>query len=572
MRRSDDRDVPESATDRDLIRRVRDGDTAAFAELWNMHAAPARAFSVRLTQSFDADDLVSEAFTRIFALLQSGKGPDGPFRPYLYVTIRNTATSWARRNREIPSDEPEDIPDPRATDTQILANVDAEMTLRALNTLPERWQRILWHTEVEGLSAQAVAEKMSMSANSAAALSYRAREGLRQAWIQMHIDSSTAGSEHRWALEHVGKWARNSLSTRAERRMTTHLESCGNCSVIASEARATSATFTSTALPIAVGIAGTGGLGWTARSSISRSGDSTRDADRGPAASTIVRRVRKQPAVTVAVGILTALVAAGAIASTLDGAPVTPRKPIAEDRSAPQPTSSPRVETTTPTSPPPPTAPEERSPDGRNTAAPRTFPTPAQEPWDVRPPGADGITTPGTSNEPKRTDQSGASTPKAISFAITSVDTSETALYPIVSGTADPDTVVTLSARNQTLGTVRAGADGRWRSSELSGLPAGTSEITASNGRMSDSQEATLTRPAVSIAFRGDEITVMIFGIPEVQYVATWDDNEVGSAIADESGYVSVIASVSAAGTHSLVVHAKAESRTGPRTSLNTHQ
>jgi len=48
---------------------------------------------------------------------------------------------------------------------------------KAFASLPERWQAVLWHAEVEGQKPAEVAVLLGMSANSVSALAYRAREG-----------------------------------------------------------------------------------------------------------------------------------------------------------------------------------------------------------------------------------------------------------------------------------------------------------------------------------------------------------------------------------------------------------
>ena len=45
---------------------------------------------------------------------------------------------------------------------------------------------VLWHTEVEQQKPADIAPLLGMSANSVSALAYRAREGLRQAFLSQH--------------------------------------------------------------------------------------------------------------------------------------------------------------------------------------------------------------------------------------------------------------------------------------------------------------------------------------------------------------------------------------------------
>ena len=94
---------------------------------------------------------------------------------------------------------------------------------------------MLWYTEVEGMDPHEVAPIMGITANSVAALSYRAREGLRKAWLQAHISDATASGECQWTMGHLGDHTRNGLSARDAERMTDHLEDCAKCTIVSEE-------------------------------------------------------------------------------------------------------------------------------------------------------------------------------------------------------------------------------------------------------------------------------------------------------------------------------------------------
>ena len=76
-------------TDEELLSAVRDGDQRAFGDLWRRHSRAGMRAAHSFKHLGEPADLVSEAFTRIFTVLQRGSGPTGAFRPYLYTTIRN---------------------------------------------------------------------------------------------------------------------------------------------------------------------------------------------------------------------------------------------------------------------------------------------------------------------------------------------------------------------------------------------------------------------------------------------------------------------------------------------------
>ena len=90
---------------------------------------------------------------------------------------------------------------------------------------------MLWHLEVEGQKPADVAPLLGLSANSVSALAYRAREGLRQAYLQMHM-ADTADEECRWVTERLGAHVRKGLSRRDAQKVDQHLEECPRCAAV----------------------------------------------------------------------------------------------------------------------------------------------------------------------------------------------------------------------------------------------------------------------------------------------------------------------------------------------------
>ncbi|MFE4467684.1 RNA polymerase sigma factor [Leifsonia sp. NPDC056824] len=173
----------DTTVDDDLVARSREGDTASFAELWRRHSDAGRRFAATVTSAFDADDLVAEAFARIFRALRNGNGPVRGFRAYLYTTIRNAAAAWGSARQEVAVEDPGEYRDEPWTDDHQDVVWERSRVAAALGALPERWRSALWYSEVEQLTSTEVAGVLGISPNAAAALTYRAREGLRRAWV-----------------------------------------------------------------------------------------------------------------------------------------------------------------------------------------------------------------------------------------------------------------------------------------------------------------------------------------------------------------------------------------------------
>ncbi len=218
-------------SDAALILRTRTGDVDAYGILHQRHVGSARALAWRMSRSgSDADDLVSEGFARVLASIDRGSGPEVAFRPYPLSTIRRLAYDRTNRERrESPAEyELEDVVEP-ARDPVVEA-FERESAAAAFASLPARWRMVLWHTEVEGQAPVQVASLLGIKPNAVAALAYRAREGLRRAYLSQHATAAPlAASECRLTNGRLAAHVRGGLTGPQEARAETHLESCDEC-------------------------------------------------------------------------------------------------------------------------------------------------------------------------------------------------------------------------------------------------------------------------------------------------------------------------------------------------------
>jgi RNA polymerase sigma factor (sigma-70 family) len=229
-------DVTTPTGDAELIAAVRAGDQEAFTELYERHRQAARVVAAQYAaRSADVDDLVSEAFARMLRQLQDGKGPDSFFRAYLFTTIRNLASRTRQHDSRVRDTDDQAVLD-RAVDhpDKNLEFFEQELVRGAFESLPERWQSVLWYISVEGLTPAQVAPILGLSANGVAALAYRAREGLRQAYLQQH--TSTAVRDECYATaQKLGAYTRGALPIRDRTKVEAHLELCAECQTVVDE-------------------------------------------------------------------------------------------------------------------------------------------------------------------------------------------------------------------------------------------------------------------------------------------------------------------------------------------------
>ncbi|AOS65487.1 RNA polymerase sigma factor, sigma-70 family [Actinoalloteichus hymeniacidonis] len=225
--------------DTELIDAVRDGSVEAYGTLYERHVTAAYNLARQLAQSrAEQDDLVANAFTKVLDQLRMGNGPDVAFRAYLLTALRNGAYDRTRKERRVSvSDDVGAIP---GADVGIpfhdapIAELERSLAARAFARLPERWRTVLWHTEVEGESVAEVAPLLGLTPNGVSALAYRAREGLRQAYLQVHL-AETQAENCRAATERLGAWTRSGLSKRETAQVDAHLDGCLDCRALAAE-------------------------------------------------------------------------------------------------------------------------------------------------------------------------------------------------------------------------------------------------------------------------------------------------------------------------------------------------
>jgi RNA polymerase sigma factor (sigma-70 family) len=248
------------AGDPELISRVRSGDLDAYGELFSRHRDAALRLARQLARGSDAEDLVAEAFTKVLGIVTEGGGPEVAFRPYLLTAIRRLYVDRVRRDSRLMSTGDMTVFDPGVPfqDT-VVAQFDSSAAARAFASLPERWQLVLWHLEVENQKPAEIAVLLGMSPNSVSALAYRAREGLREAFLSAHLaDTSDTGC--RWAVEHLSGYVRKGLAKRDVSKVEAHLDACRPCTQMYLELTDVNADLRGILAPLMLGAAAAGYL------------------------------------------------------------------------------------------------------------------------------------------------------------------------------------------------------------------------------------------------------------------------------------------------------------------------
>jgi RNA polymerase sigma factor (sigma-70 family) len=211
-----------------MIEAVRSGSDSAYGTLYAMYVGSARGYARSLTRSTaDADDIVSEAFTKMLVTLRSGKGPTDRFLPYLLRMVRNLAHDGHRREQRVEVTDDVEQEYSAGPDVAVLDLFDRSAAARAFRALPDAWKHVLWHTEVLQEAPREIADELDTTAHNVAAMASRAREGLRSAFLSECLappDGVCGEIAHR-----LGAYVRGSVRPRECRRIETHLIHCERC-------------------------------------------------------------------------------------------------------------------------------------------------------------------------------------------------------------------------------------------------------------------------------------------------------------------------------------------------------
>jgi RNA polymerase sigma factor (sigma-70 family) len=362
--------------DSELVARARQGDRRAFGTLYlRHHDAAWRVACTAAGSSADAEDAVAEGFAKVFAALPRMVDRDLAFRPYLLACVRNAAVDRHRRERKV--DLRDDLPEgPVAAsepDEIVLEDLERNLVGEALRSLPERWRTVLWLTEVEGMTPVEVSAVIGIKPNAVAALSYRAREGLREAYLQAHVKAE-AKAECRYTVDRLGPYVRGELAERERVRVQAHLDRCAVCRQRRDELADVNASLLGALVPVPLLLGSRSQQEWMAKAHL---GKGTRRA-RPPAKAAKAAKLGTSAALQATVAGVVALVmlVSGAVAVERFGATDRPGKgfdPLAIPKT---PASQPVTEV--PTELAAPAAPVSEAP--APAPVPRRLPVPAAVP------------------------------------------------------------------------------------------------------------------------------------------------------------------------------------------------
>ncbi len=173
-----------------LIERLRDGDRAAFGELYARHWECCIKYSSLLVGSSQAEDAVQEVFVKLWRNRSTLVACES-LRPYLLRSVYNTSMNILRNNGvketyknkyahqiDLLASSQYD-PDKCSIITELFAKEVQSSIDEAIDRLPERCQAIFRMSYIHGMSHKDIAEKLEISISTVDNQIYKALKLIR---------------------------------------------------------------------------------------------------------------------------------------------------------------------------------------------------------------------------------------------------------------------------------------------------------------------------------------------------------------------------------------------------------
>lgn len=166
------------STDSDLVRRVQQGESRAFAELYYRYKRNIYEYCFRLLQEKDnADDALQNTFIKVYEKIGELKN-SASFKAWLFTIARNEVYSLFRKARNNGSLDDEDVFDPSSPHEEAVQQEQTELVQKFLAQLKPTYREVLILLEYEQLSYAEIASVTDVSVSSVESMIFRARRAL----------------------------------------------------------------------------------------------------------------------------------------------------------------------------------------------------------------------------------------------------------------------------------------------------------------------------------------------------------------------------------------------------------
>jgi RNA polymerase sigma-70 factor (ECF subfamily) len=157
-----------------LVEAARDGDRAAFGELYLRYTRMVHGILIARVPRADVDDLVQDVFLQAMRQLSGLRDP-AAFGGWLAVIARNRGSDHLRQTRTT-----EPLEDTDAVAAAAADSLEVEVVLRALRGLPDAYRETLALRLIEGMTGPEIAALTGLTPASVRVNLHRGMKQLRE--------------------------------------------------------------------------------------------------------------------------------------------------------------------------------------------------------------------------------------------------------------------------------------------------------------------------------------------------------------------------------------------------------
>ena len=162
-----------------IVHRCRDGERAAFEELFEIYQPRLKYYVRRLDGDSNSDDILQDIWLTIFKKIHQLKDAR-TFAVWLYRIARNKVYDGFRRKDRVARLPEEDQLPVSGSNEPVFDAKDAEALHRALNKLKPYHREVLTLCFIEQLSYEAIAEIVECSIGTIRSRLFYAKQSLRE--------------------------------------------------------------------------------------------------------------------------------------------------------------------------------------------------------------------------------------------------------------------------------------------------------------------------------------------------------------------------------------------------------
>ncbi len=166
-----------------LVRKAIGGDTEAFGELYSVFAVRIyRYVFYQVRNKMIAEDLTEEVFVKAWRAIDSCRGKETTFSPWLFRIAHNHVIDSLRRSRNNSSVEVENLPERSDPTTRAEGELERHELIKLVARLPEKQRQVVILKFIEGLDNHEISRILGKGEGAIRILQMRALSLLRE-WL-----------------------------------------------------------------------------------------------------------------------------------------------------------------------------------------------------------------------------------------------------------------------------------------------------------------------------------------------------------------------------------------------------